>query len=53
MAALVKVIDETMPILDGDNNDLNDPSGRLQETASDGTVWTTIYPPFAKRTVWT
>ena len=53
MAALVEVIDETMTIEDGDNNDLNDPSGKLEETASDGTIWKTLFPPFAKRTVWT
>ena len=53
MAALVKVIDEELEINDGDSNNLNDPAGRLQETMSDGTVWTTVYPPFIKRTVWT
>ncbi len=53
MAALVKVIDETLQIEDGQNFNVPDPFGKLQETMSDGTVWTEIFPPFVKRTVWT
>lgn len=50
---ILKVVNETLRILDGDNNDLFDPAGKITETMSDGTVWTTIWPPFTKRTKWT
>ena len=49
----IKVVNDIQETQDGDNNDLNDPSGFMQETQSDGTIWTTIYPPFIKRTQWT
>ncbi len=53
MAAIVKVVDETLEIRDGDNFDVEDPSGKLVETMSDGTVWTKVFPPFTRRTQWT
>lgn len=29
------------------------PDGLIEETMSDGTVWTRVFPPFARRTAWT
>lgn len=50
---ILKIINETVNVLDGDNNDLFDPAGKMTEIMSGGTVWTTVWPPFTKRTKWT
>ena len=50
---LAKIVSETLQLQDGDNNNLFDPAGKLTETMSDGTIWTTVFPPFTKRTKWT
>lgn len=52
-AANIKVVNDYLGVQDGDNNDLDDPSGFLDETMTDGTIWRTLYPPFTKRTQWT
>ena len=53
LLGILKFIDETLELQDGDNHDVWDPDGKLTETMSDGTVWTTIFPPFIRRTQWT
>lgn len=50
----IQVVDDTINLRDGDSEvGIFDPAGVITETMSDGTVWTTIYPPFSPRTVWT
>jgi hypothetical protein len=49
---LAKVASETLQLEDGGAANVWDPAGKITETMSDGTVWTTIFPPFAKRTRW-
>ena len=50
---LLKIINETLEVNDGDSKDVWDPDGLLTETMSDSTVWKTKFPPFVKRTKWT
>lgn len=45
-------VSDTLELQDGQSTNVNSPWGKLTETMSDGTVWTTIWPPFHKRTQW-
>jgi hypothetical protein len=47
------VVDDTVSITDGTTTSEWSPDGVLTETMSDGTVWTTKFPPFIRKTQWT
>lgn len=52
-STLIRSVTDKLDLQDGDNFDVEDPSGEIVETQSDGTVWTKKFPPFTRRTKWT